>query len=414
MKVVIDAGHGIYTAGKRTPADEREWSFNNMVAASLAKELVKYGVSVLRVDDTTGKTDVPLRDRVTKANNWKADIYISIHHNALRGYWNNHTGTETYIHTNASVGSIKLANLVHKNLVGAMGLKDRGIKRSNFYVLKNTKMPSLLTEGGYMDSVIDIVRMRNDQVLKNAGVAISKAVLSYFGKSSNTVVQAVSNPIVKEIKEKTYVVQKGDTLYSIAKSKGIDVQKLIKINSHLDPQKLEIGQSICLDLISMIPTNLPPKKVVRISDNFVTLKTGAKGVAVQRIQAKLNQIGFNAGLADGVFGGQTETALKQFQKAVGLTVDGIYGPNTAHALQYYEKPVKESVVGKRVYSKIDNLRVYRAASWEDKFVYASVNKGDSFIIISEHVVGDGKQYRVKNHRGQILYVTAHSKYVEIK
>lgn len=62
VKIAIDAGHGINTPGKRTPDDEREWSLNNKVAlAAIAKLNTYQNVQILRLDDPTGKTDVPLK-----------------------------------------------------------------------------------------------------------------------------------------------------------------------------------------------------------------------------------------------------------------------------------------------------------------------------------------------------------------
>src|SRR5690625_6246237 len=76
--VAIDAGHGINTPGKRTPDDEREWSFNSIVAQSIIDNLKKYrGVKTVRLDDPTGKRDVPLQERTNKENNANADILVS-------------------------------------------------------------------------------------------------------------------------------------------------------------------------------------------------------------------------------------------------------------------------------------------------------------------------------------------------
>ena len=62
VKIAIDAGHGMNTAGKRTPDGEREWSFNNKVAlAAIAKLNTYQNVKILRLDDPSGKNDVPLK-----------------------------------------------------------------------------------------------------------------------------------------------------------------------------------------------------------------------------------------------------------------------------------------------------------------------------------------------------------------
>lgn len=195
MKVVIDAGHFPNTPGKRSPVGEREWYFNNTVANALIRELRNYkGVSILRVDSSS--YDVPLSARASKANSWGASIYVSIHHNANTGRWGTWTGVETYVYsaTRPTDGSMKLAKEVHPRLVKAMGLRDRGIKKADFAVLRETRMPAILTEGGYMDSSIDIVRLRNKAVLENAGKEIAEGIAAYGGLKRET---SAPTPIVK-------------------------------------------------------------------------------------------------------------------------------------------------------------------------------------------------------------------------
>src|SRR5690606_37636898 len=180
--IAIDAGHGINTPGKRTPDNEREWSFNNKVAVAAIKYLNEYeGVKIVRLDDPTGKSEVPLKARTDKANKAKADVLVSIHHNALAGKWGTHGGTETFIHSSNPADARRLANLVQPKLVKAYGLRDRGVKSANFHMLRESKMPTILIEGGFMDSTVDIVKMRDDKVLDAAGKAIAEALAVYFG-----------------------------------------------------------------------------------------------------------------------------------------------------------------------------------------------------------------------------------------
>ncbi|MEC5425807.1 N-acetylmuramoyl-L-alanine amidase [Virgibacillus sp. C22-A2] len=181
VKVAIGAGHGYYTPGKRSPADEREWSFNNKVVVAAMMYLNGYeNVSIIRLDDPTGNTDVPLSDRTNNANNANADILVSYHHNAYTGEWGSWTGTETYHYPGSSSG-YSLAQKVHPGIVGSMGLRDRGIKNENFYMLRESNMPAILIEGGFMDSTIDIQKMRDDTVLDNTGKALADAIASHFG-----------------------------------------------------------------------------------------------------------------------------------------------------------------------------------------------------------------------------------------
>lgn len=178
--VAVDAGHGLHTAGKRTPDGEREWTFNNKVVLSLIDELHKLGIKTIRLDDPTGKRDVPLRERTNKANKAKADVLVSVHHNAFKGVWGGHTGTEVYSYPNSKKGA-ELAKKLQPELAKAYGLKDRGAKTANFHMLRESNMPAILTEGGYMDSEIDIKKMRDDKVLDRAGRTSARVVAEWLG-----------------------------------------------------------------------------------------------------------------------------------------------------------------------------------------------------------------------------------------
>lgn len=183
VKIVIDAGHGFNTPGKRSPDDEREWSFNNIVAQYAIAKLQTYrDVEILRVDDPTGKTDVPLTTRTDQANKWQADVYASIHHNALNGKWGNHSGVETYTMDNptANPKSVEIAGAIHPRVVMAMGISNRGMKRANFHVLRESAMPAFLSEGGFMDSTVDITKLRDNNYLKAQGEAIAEGLAVYF------------------------------------------------------------------------------------------------------------------------------------------------------------------------------------------------------------------------------------------
>ncbi|WP_050351531.1 N-acetylmuramoyl-L-alanine amidase [Virgibacillus pantothenticus] len=181
-KVAWGAGHGIHTPGKRTPDGEREWSFNNIVVTEGIAYLENNydDVEVLRLDDPTGKRDVPLQERTDKANAYDADVYVSTHHNANTGKWGSWTGTETYTYLGNHPSTEQLASKVHKRIVNAYGLRDRGLKKADFHVLRETKMDAILTEGGYMDSIIDIKKLRDDEVLKKAGRAIADGIADFL------------------------------------------------------------------------------------------------------------------------------------------------------------------------------------------------------------------------------------------
>ena len=224
IKVGYCAGHGYNTPGKRTPNDEREWTFNDIVARAFANELSQYeGITSKRFDDPTGKRDVPLQERTDNANRWGAQYYISFHHNALGAKWGNHTGVETFVYIgNKNTVSGKLAAAIHPALVKAYGLKDRGIKEGNLHIVRETKMPAILIEGGFMDSTIDIVKLRNRNVLENAGRMIAQALATYLKLKKPS---QPSIPVEKEEESNVFLNKTGReeirSLLKKARSEGI-------------------------------------------------------------------------------------------------------------------------------------------------------------------------------------------------
>lgn len=162
LKIVIDSGHGLYTAGKRCmkkldPKETREWYLNDRIADELERQLANYDCEVLRVDDTTGLTDVSLANRVKKANNWGADVYLSIHHNA--GVKGGKGGGTVVFYYSSSAADKERANNLYDAIVKQTGLKGNRVTKvgkSAFYVLKYTKMSAFLLENGFMDSATDV------------------------------------------------------------------------------------------------------------------------------------------------------------------------------------------------------------------------------------------------------------------
>lgn len=159
--IALDAGHGLYTAGKRClkaldAKETREWVLNDRIVDKLQKMLANYDCKVIRVDDTTGASDVALANRVVKANNEKADIYISLHHNAgING--GNGGGTVVYHYNDApsKASAQRLYNAI-VNETKLVGNRCDKTAVGDFYVINKTKMTSLLVENGFMDSKADV------------------------------------------------------------------------------------------------------------------------------------------------------------------------------------------------------------------------------------------------------------------
>lgn len=159
--IALDAGHGIKTAGKRCmrsidPAETREWWLNDRIADQVQALLAGYDCTVIRADDTMGVKDIPLASRVKTANSARADMYISIHHNAgIKGGTGG--GTVVYYHSSAAVRPLQAQRLYDSVTArtGLFGNRSSKVIKNGFYVIKHTTMPALLIENGFMDSQVD-------------------------------------------------------------------------------------------------------------------------------------------------------------------------------------------------------------------------------------------------------------------
>ncbi len=161
MKIAMDAGHGLHTAGRRClpsldPAQTREWKLNSRIMDRLQEALQGYDCEVLRVDDITGVRDVGLSDRVTAANDFGADLYLSMHHNA--GVGGKSGGGTVVYHASDIPAHVSLAQRLYQRIMaetGLMGNRSSKVVKKAYYVLANTNMPSYLVENGFMDSLAD-------------------------------------------------------------------------------------------------------------------------------------------------------------------------------------------------------------------------------------------------------------------
>ncbi|UNK20595.1 N-acetylmuramoyl-L-alanine amidase family protein [Paenibacillus sp. N3/727] len=152
--VVIDAGHGAHDPGAIGVTQKKEKDFTLALALKVGKLLEKeqnIDVVLTRSNDTF----LELKDRVKIANDLKADAFVSIHANSGPSAA---TGTETYYQREASKS---LANVLHKHIIGATGLKDRGVKNGNFHVIRETNMPAVLLEVGFLSNTNDESKLFN-------------------------------------------------------------------------------------------------------------------------------------------------------------------------------------------------------------------------------------------------------------
>ena len=209
FKLALDAGHGLYTAGKRClksidPKETREWVLNSRICNKLQEKLKEYeGIEVKRMDDVSGKTDVSLAQRCKTANEWGADFYLSIHHNAgINGGAGGGLVAYRYNKLSASGETGKWQKTIYEQLIKSgvpKGNRAEPINSASFAVLKDTKMKAVLVECGFMDSSTDVPIILTEAFADKVVNGCINALVILAGIKKKTV--KVETPVVSKPEE---------------------------------------------------------------------------------------------------------------------------------------------------------------------------------------------------------------------
>jgi len=177
--VVIDPGHGGPDPGAIGIGGIRETDVVLEVSKIVKNLLSDKGVKVMLT--RKNEVDLDLPPRVSFANNTDADIFVSIHANASRGKRRDINGLETFFYRGWRGRS--LAKKIQKQILRVSpGSPDRGVKQGRFYVIKNTRMPAVLVEIGFLTGRLDARRLGKTTHRKRLAYAIAKGILEYLNK----------------------------------------------------------------------------------------------------------------------------------------------------------------------------------------------------------------------------------------
>ncbi|MED4570468.1 N-acetylmuramoyl-L-alanine amidase family protein [Brevibacillus agri] len=172
--IVVDAGHGGKDPGALGVAGNHEKDYTLAVAnkvVALLKQYPEFQVVPVRTTDVFYE----LSERVAIANELEADLFLSIHANSFPKPTTG--GTETFYY---NANSKTFAQLVHKHLQGATQFPDRGVKASGFYVIKNTKMPAVLTETGFLSNPQENALLTSPAFQDKIAKALVAAIREYY------------------------------------------------------------------------------------------------------------------------------------------------------------------------------------------------------------------------------------------
>ncbi|MGK5594407.1 MAG: N-acetylmuramoyl-L-alanine amidase family protein [Parachlamydiaceae bacterium] len=181
--VVIDPGHGGEDFGTHSHLKPRyQEKFLNLTTARFLKNYLTelgYQTIMTRNDDTF----IPLLTRASFANAQPSALFISVHFNSAPS--KEARGIEIYFYEKDKNKkrvdqSKRLAELVLKSVISQTKAKSRGVKHGNFAVIRETTMPAILVEGGFLTNDEEIQKIKNPEYLKKLALGMAKGIDSYL------------------------------------------------------------------------------------------------------------------------------------------------------------------------------------------------------------------------------------------
>jgi len=172
--VAIDPGHGGRDPGAIGIGGLREKDVVLPISREVASILQQQGVRVqlTRADDRY----VTLAGRAQMANRAGAQVFVSIHANAINLSRPDVNGVETFYYSSG----YQLAQAIQSSILRSISIGNRGVKRARFYVLRYTSMPSALVEVGFVTGRYDAPRLRDPAFRSQMAQAIARGILEYI------------------------------------------------------------------------------------------------------------------------------------------------------------------------------------------------------------------------------------------
>ncbi|MBM7624867.1 N-acetylmuramoyl-L-alanine amidase family protein [Sporohalobacter salinus] len=175
-RIVIDPGHGGEKPGAIGQSGVEEKKVNYQIASRIYQQLKSEGFQVIL---TRGKDqNLSLMQRVKLADNWPADLFISIHADYNYKSWIN--GTTTYAHWNASEDNWALAWYVQDEIVKRTKTNSNGLKAANFLVLRESKIPSILVETAFLSNPREEYLLTTSAFQQKVADGVVAGVKRYF------------------------------------------------------------------------------------------------------------------------------------------------------------------------------------------------------------------------------------------
>jgi N-acetylmuramoyl-L-alanine amidase len=171
--VMIDPGHGGKDPGAVGIGGLQEKNVIFPISKQIAAILERQGITavITRNDDRF----ITLQQRVQMAQQARATVFVSIHANAISMSRPDVNGLETYYYSSGA----GLARSIHNSMLQSVNMRDRGVRQARFYVLRNTSMPSVLVEVGFVTGREDAPKLASPAFQTQMAEAIARGIIQY-------------------------------------------------------------------------------------------------------------------------------------------------------------------------------------------------------------------------------------------
>lgn len=174
LTVIIDPGHGGKDSGAIGIGGTLEKDVILPISVRVAQILQQNGIQAVM----TRNSDyfVTLQGRVDMASQANANVFVSIHANSAGSSRPDVNGLETYYYDSG----LALAQTVHSTILQSLNVRDRGVRKARFLVLRKSSMPAILVETGYLTGQQDMAKLRTTEYQNQMADAIARGILLYL------------------------------------------------------------------------------------------------------------------------------------------------------------------------------------------------------------------------------------------
>ncbi len=184
-KIWLDAGHSKVSRGS-TGNGIDEMEYVTYVVLEIGRVLeesgFKVGYSRKTFNSCNGATTLSkdLNNRCALANEFEADLFVSVHNNCFSNSSAN--GVETLVYDKDATEGIEVAKIIQQDLVKGTGMSNRGLKyRPDLAVLRGTDMTAILIELGFLSNVDDATKLKSKGYQQKLGKIIAHSIIKFFG-----------------------------------------------------------------------------------------------------------------------------------------------------------------------------------------------------------------------------------------